>query len=245
MPGGWSAPAEGRWKTVPILGTALALTLIPLAAAAVSGAVAALRRPGARLTSGLQHFAAGVVFAAAAIELVPGVLQAAPRVAIVGFGVGMGVMFGFRALSEWAERRREQRGLQGLPVGLATATAIDFFIDGVILGAGFAAAARTGLLLTIALAIEYLFVGLSLAATMAGKTSRKVVAAAPVVLALLTMLGTVLGVVTLSGASASLLAGVLAFGRWRSCTWQPRSFWLRPTKKARPPLAASGSLSAS
>jgi ZIP family zinc transporter len=195
-----------------MLGTALALTLIPVVAAAVSGVVAAVRPPGERLTSGLQHFAAGVVFAAAAIELLPRVLQEVPTVAIVGFAAGIVVMFGFRAVSERAERRREQRGLQGLPLGLATATAIDFFIDGVILGAGFAAAARTGVLLTIALTIEYLFVGLSLAATLAGKASRRVVAAAPVVLALLTVLGTVLGIVVLSGVSATLLAGVLAFG---------------------------------
>jgi ZIP family zinc transporter len=67
-------------------------------------------------------------------------------------------------------------------------------------------------LLTIALAIEYLFVGLSLAATLPGTVPRRVVAVAPVVLALLTVLGTVLGVVMLDGASATVLAGVLAFG---------------------------------
>jgi ZIP family zinc transporter len=195
-----------------MLGTALALALVPVAAAAVSGVVAVLRRPGERVTSGLQHFAAGVVFAAAAIELLPPVLQQAPKVAVVGFAAGIVVMFGFRALSERAERRREQRGLQGLPLGFATATGVDFFIDGVILGAGFATGARTGVLLTIALAVEYLFVGLSLAATLAGKTSRTVVAAAPVVLALLTVLGTVLGVVLFGGVSATVLAGVLAFG---------------------------------
>jgi zinc transporter, ZIP family len=195
-----------------MLGLALGLALVPLGAAVISGVVAAVRRPGKRLTSGLQHFAAGVVFAAAAIELLPRVLQQSPWVAIVGFAAGIVVMFGFRALSEHAERRREQRGLQGLPLGLATATGIDFFIDGVILGAGFAAGPRIGVLLTIALAIEYLFVGLSLAAMLAGKASRTVVVTAPIALALLTVLGTALGVVALGGASAPLFAGVLAFG---------------------------------
>jgi ZIP family zinc transporter len=186
--------------------------LIPLVAAAVSGVVAVIRRPGERVTSGLQHFAAGVVFAAAAIELLPPVLRQEPTVAVAGFAAGIVVMFGFRALSERAERHREERGQQGLPLGLATATGVDFFIDGVILGAGFAAGARTGVLLTIALAVEYLFVGLSLAATLAGRTSRAVVAAAPVALALLTVLGTVVGVVVFGGVSAVVLAGVLAFG---------------------------------
>ena len=41
---------------------------------------------------------------------------------------------------------------------------------------------------------------------------KRVVAAAPVLLAVLTALGTVLGVVVLAGVSASVLAGVLAFG---------------------------------
>ena len=160
----------------------------------------------------MQHFAAGVVFAAAAIELLPGVLQRSPLVAVVGFAAGIAVMFGFRALSAGLERRREAAGHGGLPIGLAVAIAVDFFIDGLILGAGFAAERRVGVLLTVALAVEYLFVGLSLSATLAGAVSRRFVALAPVVLALLTVAGTAVGVVTLSGASATVLAGVLAFG---------------------------------
>lgn len=68
------------------------------------------------------------------------------------------------------------------------------------------------MLLTVALAVEYLFVGQSLSATLTGSVPLPTVAAAPVALALLTVFGTVAGVVLLSGASASLLAGVLAFG---------------------------------
>jgi ZIP family zinc transporter len=196
----------------PVLTTALLFTLVPLAAATVSGGVAVVRAPGPRLTSGLQHFAAGVVFAAAAIELLPGVLRESPWVAVVGFAAGIAVMFTFRAASERAEHRRLGRGRAGVPLGLVAAIAVDFFIDGVILGAGFAAGGHTGALLTIALAVEYLFVGLSLSATLSGSVPPRVVATAPVLLALLTVLGTILGVVVLAGASASLLAGVLAFG---------------------------------
>jgi ZIP family zinc transporter len=121
-------------------------------------------------------------------------------------------MFGFRAASERAERRREERGLTGVPLGLITATGIDFLVDGVSLGAGFTAQASTGVLLTIALAIEYLFVGLSLSASLAGRASRRVVAGLPVLLALLTVAGTAIGVVALAGVSVPLLGGVLAFG---------------------------------
>ena len=194
------------------MGTVLLFALVPVLAAAVSGGVAALRPPGERLTSGLQHFAAGVVFAAAAIELLPDVLHRSPLVAVVGFAAGIAVMFGFRAMSQRLEARREAAGHAGLPIGLSVAIAVDFFIDGLILGAGFATEQRIGVLLTVALAVEYLFVGLSLSATLAGTVSRRFVALTPVVLALLTVAGTALGVVTLAGASATVLAGVLAFG---------------------------------
>jgi hypothetical protein len=71
-----------------MLNTVLALTAVPVVAALVSGLVAAVRRPRPRLTSGLQHFAAGVVFSAAAIELLPAVLHRSPIVAVLGFAVG-------------------------------------------------------------------------------------------------------------------------------------------------------------
>ena len=194
------------------MGAALLFALVPVLAAALSGAVAAVRPPGEKMTSGLQHFAAGVVFAAAAIELLPGVLSRSPTVAVAGFAAGIAVMFGFRAVSERLEERREAAGRTGLPIGLGVAIGVDFFIDGLILGAGFAAGQRVGVLLTVALAVEYLFVGLSLSATLAGTVSRRFVALAPVVLALLTVAGTAVGVATLAGASPTLLAGVLAFG---------------------------------
>lgn len=106
-----------------MLGRAVLFTLVPVAAAAVPGCVAAFRPPGERLTSALQHFAAGVVFAAATIELLPDVLQQSPVVAISGFAVGIAVMFSFRAVSERIERAREARDEQDLPVGLLAATA--------------------------------------------------------------------------------------------------------------------------
>lgn len=121
-------------------------------------------------------------------------------------------MFAFRAASTVAERRREQRGQLGLPVGLLSATGVDFAIDGAILGAGFRASAGIGALLTTALAVEYLFVGLSLSSTLTGIASRLKVSLVPVILAFLTVAGTVLGAVLLQGASPALLAGVLAFG---------------------------------
>lgn len=53
------------------------------------------------------------------------------------------------------------------PAGLLVAIAVYLFIDGLVLGAGFAAASRTRLLLTVALALELVFLGLSTAAALA------------------------------------------------------------------------------
>lgn len=188
----------------------LALTGVPVVAAGGAGVSATVRTPGVRVTSGLQHFAAGVVIAAAALELLPDVVRESGLVSIAGFAVGIAVMFGMRAVTDRLERRSPGGGA-ALPVGMIGATAIDFLIDGVILGAGFTAGGHTGVLLSIALAIEYLFVGLSLAGAM-GAQSRAVVIGVPVLLSLLTVGGALLGVWLLAGARPVVLAGVLAFG---------------------------------
>lgn len=46
--------------------------------------------------------------------------------------------------------------------GLIVMVAVDIFIDGLVLGIGFAAGAKQGFLLTVALTTEVLFLGLSL-----------------------------------------------------------------------------------
>lgn len=53
------------------LGTVGLLVVFPVLAAIVGAAVAALRPPGARLTSAVQHFAAGAVLAAIALDVRP------------------------------------------------------------------------------------------------------------------------------------------------------------------------------
>lgn len=190
----------------------LALTGVPVVAAGGAGVAATVRRPGVRLTSGLQHFAAGVVIAAAALELLPDVVRSTGLVAVVGFGLGIAVMFGMRALTSRLEERSASASARALPAGIIGATAVDFLIDGLILGAGFTAGGHTGVLLSIALAIEYLFVGLSLAGAMGEGSSKAMVVGVPVLLSMLTVGGALLGVWLLAGVSATVLAGVLAFG---------------------------------
>lgn len=53
--------------------SAITFTLIPLFAMTLGAVATALRPPSPGLKSGIQHFAAGVVFAAAASEILPDV----------------------------------------------------------------------------------------------------------------------------------------------------------------------------
>ena len=179
--------------------------------AALAGAtLIAFRKPSERLQSDVQHFAAGIIFGAAALELLPPIRQQAPIVAITGFLVGVVTMAASRHLSQKIDDERNDGARAS---GLIVAAAIDVLIDGVILGATFTLGARQGNLLTIALALGLLFLGLSVATTLrqAGIPPARIIAiTGAIVLAM--PIGAALGATTLRDATAPVVATVLAFG---------------------------------
>ena len=127
----------------------------PVAAAAGGGIATALYRPSARLTSIVQHLAAGVVFAAAGVEVLPDVLRMnAPWVTLGGAVAGVAAMLAVQSAE------RVYRGA----VGLVATAAIDVLIDGFVLGIAAAQGEQQGLLLSIALSLELAFLGLSVGA---------------------------------------------------------------------------------
>ena len=132
---------------------ALLYTLAPVLAV-VLGAIVASRtklKPG--LVAGLQHLAAGVVFAAAATEILPQVKhEASPSATLIGGAAGVATMLGLKAL---------EARFKGL-MALLAAIGIDILVDGLVLGLAFVAGEKAGLLLTIALTLEVLFLGLTL-----------------------------------------------------------------------------------
>ena len=160
-------------------------TLIPVAAMISGAAFTIWRRPGPAMASGIQHLAAGVVFAAAAGGLLPDLKRAhAPGIVLIGGLCGVAVMLVVKQLGKRAEG-------QG---GLVAVTAVDIFIDGLVLGIGFVAAARTGLLLTIALTLEILFLGVTVAIALnENARSRLKVVAAVGGIGLLLPLGSLIG----------------------------------------------------
>nr|WP_242686983.1 ZIP family metal transporter [Dermacoccus nishinomiyaensis] len=100
-----------------------------------------------------------------------------------------------------------------LPLGLLVAVGIDLLIDGMLVGLGVTLGSTQGLILTIALTIEILFLGLSLAAELTDTGLSKARAALVCTgLGLATAVGAIGGAASLAGASKPVLAAVLAFG---------------------------------
>ena len=80
---------------------ALLYTLLPLGAVLIGTLWALLRRPGTTFVSATQHLAAGVVFAAAAVEILPQIKhEASPTATLIGGAVGVGVMLAIKALED-------------------------------------------------------------------------------------------------------------------------------------------------
>ncbi|CUR54320.1 ZIP family metal transporter [Nocardioides sp.] len=197
---------------------AAVLVSFPVAAAAIGSGVALVRPPGPRLVSGIQHFAAGVVLAALAGEVLPRLREEGNLPwAVIGFTVGVLTML---ALAAYGRSRDEARTnvstrtlVMALPLGMLVAVGIDLLIDGLLVGLGVTLGATAGLILTVALTIEILFLSLSLAAELTetglGRLQAGLICAG---LGLITAVGAIGGVLVLGGASDAVLAAVLAFG---------------------------------
>ncbi len=197
---------------------AAVLVLFPAGAAAAGAALAAWRAPGKKVTSGVQHFAAGVVFAALAGEVLPDLRAEGHLPAVLaGFTVGVALLLALGAYSRRAETAaagpRAHPGAAALPLGLLAAVGIDLVIDGLLVGLGATLGDKQGLVLTIALTIEILFLAVSVVAQLLEqgqpRTRAALVAGS---LGLATAVGAVAGAALLGGASRTTLAAVLAFG---------------------------------
>lgn len=182
---------------------ALSYTIIPVLAVILGGTYATWKRPGDAFISAMQHLAAGVVFAAAATEILPQVMHAAsPLATFIGGAMGVAVML---ALKEYEARAAG-------PVALISAVGIDIIVDGLVLGLAFVAGAKAGVLLTIALTLEVLFLGITLSTELAESIAPKLrVILTVAALALLLPIGTVLAI-PVAGLSPQVVAGFLCFG---------------------------------
>jgi ZIP family zinc transporter len=182
---------------------AVAYTLIPIAAVLLGSLFAVARRPSDAIVSGMQHLAAGVVFAAAAAEILPQVMhQASPIATFTGGTLGILVMLSLKAVE----------GRVNGPVAMLAAVGVDILIDGLVLGLAFVAGAKAGALLTIALTLEVLFLGLTVTAEL-GETiqSKARIVAITFGIALLLPLGAAVAS-PVSLLPPHVVAGFLSFG---------------------------------
>lgn len=191
----------------------LGYALIPAITMILAGIWAVLRAPNENTRSALMHFAAGVVFAVVAVEFLPDLVHEHSVLATaVGFTLGTAAMLGVRLWSEKRAKKNLEKS-ETASGSLIVATAVDIVVDGLMLGIGFAAGAKQGILLTVALAFELISLGLAVALELKqGRLSRGRIFSSIVALSGLFILGAVAGSAALSLMSGALLAGVIAFG---------------------------------
>jgi ZIP family zinc transporter len=185
--------------------------MLAVVAALVGGLVAVYRPPGAQMESNVQHFAAGVVFAAVAAELLPDVHTRAPSVVVVGFAIGVATMLGIHQLSKYVETQSIGGKAAGASSLLITVS-IDIPIDGVLIGVTFLAEAATGILIVLALAIEVLFLGVTGVIALPKETGTLKKLAVPAGFGVLLISGVTLDVLAFDGVTGTPIALVLAFG---------------------------------
>jgi ZIP family zinc transporter len=207
------------------IGQVLTYALIPVAATTIGGIVATIRAPGRRVGSAIEHFAGGVILAAAVVELLPDAMHGhAPGAIVVGFALAVALTLTVKALTGRiapegdddddgdTDTDDDAEHTTG-PWSLIVVAGLDTLIDGVLLGIGFVAGVKQGLLLTLALTIETLSLGLSVAVALrpAG-VSRGRIIATTVALSVLFGVGAVAGAVLLGGLSGVALTTLFAFG---------------------------------
>jgi len=191
---------------------------LPYIAAAVAagiggGVLASWWAPGKWVTSYIQHFAGGVVIATVALKVVPDIARsgAPPLLVLGGFALGGLVMIGVKWLTLRIEEHQQRR--KGKPWGLTIAAAIDTAADGVIIGAGFAMREGLGMVLSMALGLELLFLTLSVGSSFRHQgQSRWTTVAVTSGISFLLLGGALGGMLLLRGASSDILVVILSFG---------------------------------
>lgn len=192
----------------------MTFALFPVLAAVAGAVIATVRPPKAMVRGYIQHLAAGVVFSVVAVELLPDITSQHGvywEVAI-GFGLGVATMLGLKQLGRQLEGSGHAGG-EEKPIGLMVGVGVDVLLDGFLIGISFAAGAKEGTLLTLALTLELLSLGLAVA-TALGKTEKRRlhVIVTTSLLFLMLLVGAGLSTVLLGALTEKMLEVVLSFG---------------------------------
>lgn len=197
----------------PIIETLCGYAGLPVLAAMVGTLLGSFYRLGPKGLSHLQHLAAGIIFSVVSVEILPDVIHRQnPTLLTIGFSAGVGFML---LLAHFSEHGHESKssGRKRIPMALIAGVGVDVFLDGLILALTIHTLASAGRLLSLALSVELLSVGLTLTGTL-----RKLQHSRPFIFLLnfcvfsMLALGTILGMVGLPYLPDSALDLVLSFG---------------------------------
>jgi len=189
-------------------------TLIPVILLYTGGMIAFFKPPGEAFKSVILHFAAGVVFSVVAVELLPDMIRIHdPKSIIIGFSTGVAAMLLIKHFTGKIQSETKSRAVKTLPWGILTAVGVDLFIDGMLLGIGFAAGEKEGILLAIALALECFSLGMATVTTLLGSaSSQRSINLILLGLAAVFVMGSALGLLLLHNTSDTVLELILSFG---------------------------------
>ena len=181
---------------------------IPIFTIILSSIIFKLVTLNAHSKSMIQHFSAGVVLAALAVELIPELYNTPFKIQLLtGYVIGTTLMLAIQKI--FSNNHPPDRKSTS---SLLIAVAIDVFIDGLLVGISFAISIAKGLVISIALSLELLFLVLSVDATLQ-KSGKKFLSILliNIVFAILVFAGSALGL-TFLNASKSTMVLITSFG---------------------------------
>jgi len=188
--------------------------IIPSLAMIFGALIALIKPPSSSVRGVILHFAAGVVFSVVAVELLPDIVKRhAPIEITIGFTSGVIVMLFLRVVSRRIADKDEENAGAKLPIGLLFGIAVDLFLDGLLLGIGFAAGNSEGMMLAFALSLELLTLGLATTATLRNKGITKTKTFSVILtLSSLLAVASLIGTTVLRKLDNNTLEIVLSFG---------------------------------
>ncbi len=195
---------------MPPLFSLLICLLVPAISILLGGILARTWTPRKTTIAAVQHFTAGLILSAVAVELMPDLVASSKFSAIViGFALGVGTLLTIAKLTEPTETSGSSKNGSA---GLIAAVAVDLFVDGLLVGTALTLGARQGLLIALALTIEAFFLAISTSTALACRGAGQVRRFLIIILLSITVITGVLVAHFLSRhLSGNLLAGTLAF----------------------------------
>jgi zinc transporter, ZIP family len=141
------------------------LLAMPAVVMLLGGALTFFWHPSKTFIGLVQHLAAGIILAALMIEVFPEMRRGdiAQSSLILSFVAGVLFMYGVKLLGDHLERRNAARiAEKQFNYGMIMTVFIDAALDGLTIGAGFAAGQKVGFALALGLSVEMLFLAMSL-----------------------------------------------------------------------------------